>query len=147
MKDSIDINKITKDCYINLCTEFNIAVRDSTEISKVEIHSPLTHSQVDIRNLFKEDLTLKFSINISLERLIEIVNNELNKYPNKDDALLILSRLLCEKLDNMNKYTDDNNFYEKVIIKDTIMKLINKLKSKDITEITEQCQKIGFEKS
>ena len=149
-RGAVNTPRIVDGIYVNLATtlKFNfksgvvnaIRVNNPTEPISNSMHSNIMH-------VMKQETEVEMDINFSPEQFIEFLNTEIDRHPNAHEVLIMLTKFICEKLEDMHNYDKDQDPYDRDIIRATILALANKLRNNDIIQMISLFEKLGFDRT
>jgi hypothetical protein len=149
-RGAVNTPRIVDGIYVNLATtiKFNlnsgvvnaIRVNNPTEPISNSMHSNIIH-------VMQKETEFEIDVNFSPEQFIEFLNTEIDRHPNAHEVLIMLTKFICEKLEDMYDYDEHQIPYDRDIIRPTIITLANKLRNHDIIEIIRILEKIGFDRT
>ena len=140
----VDVHKVTNGAVVNFATTINATVGGGGAITQIRVYSPNTGQYFDLSNLLKHEVRLEVDINMTPYDLMFFVDNELNRHPNPGEVLTMFQKYILEKLDPC---IEGNIPYDREFMRQTISAMCDKLCLGDITEIIDELEKTGFEKT
>lgn len=140
---TVDAHKVSKGAVVNFATTISTSLSGGA-ITQIRVYCPNTGQYIDLGQMFKENLQLMIDVNISPFDLIFFIDNELNRHPNPGEVLTMFQRYILEKLEPC---IEGNIPYDKTFMRQTISAMCDKLCLGDITEIIDELEKTGFEKT
>ena len=148
-RGAVNTPRIVDGIYVNLATTLKFNFKSGV-VNAIRVNSPvetINANPHNFINLIRNDVEIEMDVNFSPEQFIEFLNTEIDRHPNAHEVLIMLTKFICEKLEDMHNYDKDQDPYDRDIIRATILALANKLRNNDIIQMISLFEKLGFDRT